>query len=124
MIIISSTLGILMTTNTTKMPAATVQTITKDFTETSKDKPGFGKTVKLDFGSEGTILIDGTTKSITVSNENRDADMTVVLTVDTFTKMGEGKLAGDKAVEQGLLSINGDLSLAKILEDTLSGAKK
>ena len=32
--------------------------------------------------------------------------------------MGEGSLAGDKAVEQGLLTITGDLSLAKVLEHT------
>ena len=102
-------------------PNSAVTTITKDFKETSKSKPGFGKTVKLDFGADGIIIIDGTGKTIAISNENRDADMTVVLTVDTFTKMGEGKLAGDKAVQQGLLTIDGDLSLAKVLEDTLSG---
>lgn len=101
---------------------ATVATITKDFAETSKEKPGFGKTVKLDFGADGVILIDGTSKLITISNEDRAADMTVVLTVETFTLMGEGKLAGDQAVEQGLLTIDGDLSLAKVLEDTLSGS--
>jgi putative sterol carrier protein len=63
------------------------------------------------------LLID-----IAISNDDKDADMTVVLTVDTFTKMGEGTLPGDKAVEQGLLTIDGDLSLAKVLEDTLSGS--
>lgn len=98
-----------------------VATITKDFSETSKNKPGFGKTVKLDFGSDGVILIDGTGDHISISNDGKDADMTVVLTVDTFTKMGEGSLAGDEAVEKGLLTITGDLTLAKILEDTLSG---
>ena len=84
-------------------------------------KGGFGKKVKLDFGADGVIMIDGTGKEIAISNENHDADMTVVLTVDTFTQMGEGKLAGDEAVNQGLLTIDGDLSLAKVLEDTLSG---
>ncbi len=102
-------------------PTTAVTTITKDFTETSKEKAGFGKKVKLDFGADGVIMIDGTGKKITISNDDHDADMTVVLTVDTFTQMGEGKLAGDKAVEQGLLTIDGDLSLAKVLEDTLSG---
>lgn len=99
-----------------------IEVITHDFKTTSKDKVGFGKKVKLDFGSDGTILIDGTGKHIAISNDNVDADMTVVLSIDTFKKMGEGTLAGDKAVEQGLLSIDGDLSLAKVLEDTLSGA--
>jgi putative sterol carrier protein len=99
-----------------------IAVITKDFQETSKGKSGFGKKVKLDFGQEGIILIDGTGKDIAISNEDKDADMTVVLTVDTFTKMGEGTLPGDKAVEQGLLTIEGDLSLAKVLEDTLSGS--
>jgi putative sterol carrier protein len=102
-------------------PTTAVTTITKDFTETSKEKTGFGKKVKLDFGTDGVIMIDGTGKKIAISNDDHDADMTVVLTVDTFTQMGEGKLAGDKAVEQGLLTIDGDLSLAKVLEDTLSG---
>ena len=102
-------------------PTAAVEAITKDFTETSKKKEGFGKKVKLDFGADGVIMIDGTGKEIAISNENHDADMTVVLTVDTFTQMGEGKLAGDEAVNQGLLTIDGDLSLAKVLEDTLSG---
>jgi putative sterol carrier protein len=99
-----------------------VMAITKDFTETSKNKPGFGKVVKLDFGSEGVVIIDGTGANIAIHNENKEADMTVVLSVDTFTKMGEGSLPGDKAVEDGLLTIDGDLSLAKVLEDTLGGA--
>jgi putative sterol carrier protein len=107
---------------TNAKPNGAVETITKDFKETSKQKAGFGKTVKLDFGNDGVVFIDGTGKKIVISNEHRDADMTVALTVDTFTKMGEGTLAGDKAVEQGLLTIDGDLSLAKILEDTLSEA--
>ena len=44
-----------------------VDAITKDFTETSKNKPGFGKTVKLDFGSDGVIIIDGTGDKIAIS---------------------------------------------------------
>lgn len=107
---------------TTTQNSDAVTAITKDFKETSKQKPGFGKVVKLDFGSEGVVVIDGTGKEIMISNENKDADMTVVLSVDTFTKMGEGSLPGDKAVEDGLLTIDGDLSLAKVLEDTLGGA--
>ena len=57
-----------------------VATITKDFSETSKNKPGFGKTVKLDFGADG-VTIDGTGQNISISNDNKDADMTVVLTL-------------------------------------------
>ena len=51
-----------------------------------------GKTVKLDFGDDGTIMLDG--KTDTVSEDGGDADTTIKIAWDDWQAMAAGTLDG------------------------------
>ncbi len=77
-----------------------------------------GKIVKLDFGSEGTILMDG--KAETVSESGGDADTTIKVAWDDWQAMADGKLDGMTAFMTGKLKVEGDMSNAMQLQGVLS----
>jgi putative sterol carrier protein len=77
-----------------------------------------GKTVKLDFGGEGTILMDG--KSETVSEADGAADTTIKISWDDWQAMAAGTLDGMTAFMTGKLKVEGDMSNAMQLQGVLS----
>ncbi len=77
-----------------------------------------GKTVKLDFGGEGTIMMDG--KAGAVSEGAGDADTTIRIAWDDWQAMAEGKLDGMTAFMTGKLKVEGDMSNAMQLQGVLS----
>jgi len=80
-----------------------------------------GKTVKLDFGGEGTIMMDG--KAEQVSEDSGDADTTIKIAWDDWQAMAEGKLDGMTAFMTGKLKVEGDMSNAMQLQGILSKLK-
>jgi putative sterol carrier protein len=77
-----------------------------------------GKTVKLDFGGDGTILMDG--KSETVTEEGGEADTTIKVSWDDWQAMAAGTLDGMTAFMTGKLKVEGDMSNAMQLQGVLS----
>ena len=77
-----------------------------------------GKTVKLDFGGDGTILMDG--KSETVSEADGAADTTIKISWDDWQAMAAGTLDGMTAFMTGKLKVEGDMSNAMQLQGVLS----
>ena len=77
-----------------------------------------GKTVKLDFGGEGTILMDG--KSDSVTEGDGDADTTIKISWDDWQAMAAGSLDGMTAFMTGKLKVEGDMSNAMQLQGVLS----
>jgi putative sterol carrier protein len=77
-----------------------------------------GKRVKLDFGSEGVVLLDG--QANRVSEEDGAADTTIKVSWDDWQQMSEGKLDGMTAFMQGKLKVEGDMSNAMQLQGVLS----
>ncbi|HXG99024.1 MAG TPA: SCP2 sterol-binding domain-containing protein [Sphingomicrobium sp.] len=77
-----------------------------------------GKTVKLDFGGEGTIMLDGNAE--TVSEASGEADTTIKISWDDWQAMAEGKLDGMTAFMTGKLKVEGDMSNAMQLQGLLS----
>jgi putative sterol carrier protein len=77
-----------------------------------------GKTVKLDFGDEGTILMDG--KNNTVTEESGAADTTIRISWDDWQAMAAGQLDGMTAFMTGKLKVEGDMSNAMQLQGVLS----
>lgn len=69
-----------------------------------------GKRVKLDFGDEGQIMLDGITQ--TINNEEGEADATIKVALADFVAMSQGKLNGALAFMQGKLKVHGDMSVA------------
>ena len=77
-----------------------------------------GKTVKLDFGDEGTILMDG--KNDTVTEGAGEADTTIKISWDDWQAMAAGQLDGMTAFMTGKLKVEGDMSNAMQLQGVLS----
>ena len=77
-----------------------------------------GKRVKLDFGSEGVILLDGAASQ--VSEEDGAADTTIKVAWEDWQAMAAGQLDGMTAFMTGKLRIEGDMSNAMQLQGVLA----
>jgi putative sterol carrier protein len=77
-----------------------------------------GKRVKLDFGSEGVVLLDGAGQQI--SEEDGAADTTIKVDWNDWEQMASGQLDGMTAFMTGKLKIEGDMSNAMQLQGVLA----
>jgi putative sterol carrier protein len=77
-----------------------------------------GKRVKLDFGDQGTVMLDGTAQNVT--EEDGPADTTIKVAWADWEAMSEGKLDGMTAFMQGKLKVEGDMSNAMQLQGVLA----
>ena len=76
------------------------------------------KRVKLDFGSEGVVLLDGAGEQVT--EEDGAADTTIKVAWDDWQAMAAGQLDGMTAFMTGKLKIEGDMSNAMQLQGVLA----
>ncbi|HEY0413087.1 MAG TPA: SCP2 sterol-binding domain-containing protein [Allosphingosinicella sp.] len=77
-----------------------------------------GKRVKLDFGAEGVVMLDGAASRVT--EEDGPADTTIKVAWDDWQAMSDGKLDGMTAFMQGKLRVEGDMSNAMQLQGVLA----
>jgi len=77
-----------------------------------------GKRVKLDFGGEGAVMLDGAGQQ--VSEDNGDADTTIKISWDDWQAMAAGQLDGMTAFMTGKLKVEGDMSNAMQLQGVLA----
>jgi len=77
-----------------------------------------GKKVKLDFGDQGIVMLDGT--SGTVSEDDGDADTTIKVGWDDWQQLAAGQMDGMTAFMMGKLKVEGDMSNAMQLQGVLS----
>ncbi len=80
-----------------------------------------GKKVKLDFGAEGSVMLDGVGNK--VSDDSGEADTTIKVAWGDWQDMTEGKLDGMTAFMQGKLQVEGDMSNAMQLQGVLAKLK-
>ena len=69
-----------------------------------------GKRVKIDFGEQGTVLLDGVANQVT--EENGAADTTIKVSWDDWQALSSGQIDGMTAFMQGKLKVEGDMSAA------------
>jgi putative sterol carrier protein len=98
---------------------ATLQEITDIMAKAVGTDSGLGKSLKFDFKGDGFILIDGGS----VTNDDKPADCTIVISKDDFEQMADGKLDPTMAFMQGKIKINGDMSIAMKLQPILAKAR-
>ena len=79
------------------------------------------KKVKLDFGGEGVILLDGAGEQVTETDA--PADTTIKVAWEDWEAMRDGKLDGMTAFMQGKLKVEGDMSNAMQLQGVLAKLK-
>ncbi len=77
-----------------------------------------GKRVKLDFGDQGTVMLDGVANQVT--EEDGAADTTIKVAWSDWEDMSSGKLDGMTAFMQGKLKVEGDMSNAMQLQGVLA----
>jgi putative sterol carrier protein len=65
-------------------------------------------TVKFDF-EPGIVYIDGSTDSASVSDEDKDADCTVVMSVDTWEKLKNEETDSTTEFMNGRIKVQGSL---------------
>ena len=77
-----------------------------------------GKRVKLDFGGDGVVMLDGIAQNVT--EEDGAADTTIKVAWTDWQDMSDGKLDGMTAFMQGKLKVEGDMSNAMQLQGVLA----
>lgn len=90
--------------------------------ENAHRAPQLGKTLKLVLSDNEIIYVDMNTTPAAVSHENKDADCTIITTMDTLEALRSGSLNPMMAVMGGKIKIKGDMGLAMKLQSLLSGA--
>ena len=80
-----------------------------------------GKRVKIDFGDQGAIMLDGAGEQ--VSEDDGAADTTIKVGWDDWQQMAAGQLDGMTAFMMGKLKVEGDMSNAMQLQGVLAKLK-
>lgn len=78
----------------------------------AKQAKPFGSVINFDAGDDGIICIDGTGETVVVSETERAADTTIVLSKSNLEKLLRGKLNPAMAAMTGKIKVQGDMSLA------------
>lgn len=80
---------------------------------------GLDATVKFDLGSDGVIYVDGKSSPNSVSNENKDADCTISMTLENFLQLIQGDLDPTTAYMFGKLKVEGSMGVAMKLSKVI-----
>ena len=80
-----------------------------------------GKRVKIDFGDQGVVMLDGAGQQVT--EEDGTADTTIKVGWDDWQQLAAGQLDGMTAFMMGKLKVEGDMSNAMQLQGVLAKLK-
>jgi len=80
-----------------------------------------GKRVKIDFGDQGVVMLDGAASQ--VSEDDGAADTTIRVGWDDWQQLAAGQLDGMTAFMMGKLKVEGDMSNAMQLQGVLAKLK-
>jgi putative sterol carrier protein len=90
---------------------ASLQDITDKIRAAVGADSGLGKSLKFDLKGDGVIHIDGGS----VTNEDKDADLTLTLSKDDLVEIAQGRLDATAAVMGGRIRLS-DMMLAMSLQ--------
>jgi len=77
---------------------------------------GLNAVLKFDCGDDGVAVIDGKSVPNTVSNENRDADCTVAISLENLAALLKGELNPMNGFMMGKFKVSGDMAVAMKLQ--------
>lgn len=78
---------------------------------------GLDKSVKFDFGGDGSVFAHGTAAEV---DSDKEADCTISVDKDDFIALAEGNLDPMMAFMSGKLKVAGDMSVAMGLQTIFS----
>jgi len=81
---------------------------------------GLGSSVKFDFGGDGIVHLDASNVPNVVSNDDKDADCTITMSMADFIAMTQGDLDATTAFMMGKLRISGNMGIAMKLSSVLN----
>jgi len=93
----------------------TVQEVTELVKKKAEGQGPLGKTVKFQF-EEGLVHLDGSGDSNIITNEDKDADATLKVTLEDFTNLLNGDLNPMMAFTSGKVKVDGEISVAMKLQ--------
>ena len=93
--------------------------ITKAVTDRVGADSGLGSSVKFDFEDQGCVFVDASKVPNEVSNEDKDADCTIRMSIDDFKSMMAGDLDATMAYMTGKLKVEGDMAVAMKLSSVI-----
>jgi putative sterol carrier protein len=89
-----------------------LEKITAQVNEMAASNAGsLGATVKFKF-PEGAVYLDDTVSPPTISNDDKDAQCTVLIDMPDFAKLLDGDMDPMSAFMGGVMKIEGDMSIA------------
>lgn len=80
---------------------------------------GFNHTLKLDFEEDGILFVDAVQNPPVVTREDRDAEVTLRTSMETFEKILRGDQDPNMAFMMGKLKVSGSMGLALKLNGML-----
>lgn len=95
-----------------------MQTIIDGINAKASSVPAIGASIKFEVGTD-IIFVDGTGDSNVISTDNRDADCTIITSLETFKGLQTGDINPMMAVMSGKVKIKGDMGVAMKLQSLL-----
>lgn len=80
---------------------------------------GFHARVLFDFGDDGFVHVDASQSPAEITTEEKEADVTLATSIDTFSKILNGESDPNIAFMMGKLKIRGSMGLALKLNSLL-----
>ncbi len=80
---------------------------------------GFNHTLKLDFDDDGILFVDATQNPPVVEQADKDAEVTLTTSLETFSKILNGDQDPNLAFMMGKLKVSGSMGLALKLNSML-----
>ncbi len=77
---------------------------------------GLNATLKFDCGADGVAYLDGKSVPNSVSNEDKEADCTVAITLENLAALLTGELEPTTGFMMGKFKVSGDMSVALKLQ--------
>ncbi|GJM33140.1 MAG: sterol-binding protein [Saprospiraceae bacterium] len=96
-----------------------IEAITSQVKEAVANAPSLGKCLKLQLDT-GVVHVDLTGDTGIVTNEDKEADCTIITTEETLIGMKTGAVNPMMAVMSGKIKVKGDMGLAMKLQGLIS----
>ena len=77
---------------------------------------GLNATLKFDCGADGVAYIEGRSVPNSVSNEDKEADCTIAITLENLAALLTGELEPATGFMMGKFKVSGDMSVALKLQ--------